>query len=363
MTSAAIGPMLLGDAGLHEALRSYVGARAQQVDGCEVTLRDGIAHLASLDVVEQGVYGLHSPEQFVRMCEVLGTVALDCMSQAFSLWCHRMATEYLYQADADSPARERYLPRLRSGEALGSTSFAAATANFLAGTPLSLTFRREGDHLVVNGRIAWASNLQAPFVSVAAAANEDDPSDRVVFAYTEGTPGLQLPGYPELLALQATSSTSPVFQGAVITDADILTRDFEPFVARVLATFLLLQSSFCWGLAVRALDEAGRSLEGPREVFAPTYEELRERLGSVEARLRAYASDPQRETIEHRALLQLRLDVGRLAVESVSLESKLAGGRGYMLHSGTARRLREAAFLPVQAPTEVQLQWLLARSA
>lgn len=363
MTSAATGPVLLGDVTLHEHLRAYVGSRAQQVDGCEVTLRDGIAYLASLGLVEQGVYGVHTPEQYTRMCEVVGTVALDCMSQAFSLWCHRMATEYLHQSDADRPVRERYLPRLRTGEVLGSTSFAAATANFLAGTPLSLTFRREGDHLVVNGRIAWASNLQPPFVSVAAAANEDDPNDRVVFVYTEDTPGIQLPGYPELLALQATSSTSPVFQDAIVSEDDVLTRDFEPFVARILATFLTLQSSFCWGLSVRALDEAGKSLDGPREVFAPTYEDLRERLGSVEARLRAYAADERRDEIEHRALLQLRLDAGRLAVESVSLESKLAGGRGYMLHSGTARRLREAAFLPVQAPTEVQLQWLLARSA
>lgn len=355
--------MLLEDSALHDAVRSYVGARAQQVDGCEVMLRDGIAHLASLGAVERGVYGLHAPEDFTRMCEVVGTVALDCMSQAFSLWCHRMATEYLHQADEDSPARARFLPLLRTGQTLGSTSFAAATANFLAGTPLSLTFRREGDHLVVNGRIAWASNLQPPFVSVAAAANEDDPSDRVVFAYTEATPGLELGKYPELLALQATSSTSPLFKDAIVTSDDILTYDFEPFVARVLATFLLLQSSFCWGLSVRALDEAGQQLDGPKEVFAPTYQDLRERLGSVEARLRAYSAHPHREEVEHRALLQLRLDAGRLTVDSVALESKLAGGRGYMLHSGTARRLREAAFLPVQAPTEVQLQWLLARSA
>ncbi|MGE3960113.1 MAG: hypothetical protein AB7F65_00355 [Dehalococcoidia bacterium] len=363
MTSAATGPMLLADARLHEALRSYVGARAQQVDSCEVTIREGIAHLADLGATELGVFGVHRPEDFTLQCEVVGTIALDCMSQAFSLWCHRMATEYLHQADTDSVARARFLPLVRSGATLGSTSFAAATANYLAGTPLPLTFRREGDHLVVNGRIAWASNLQPPFVSVAAAVNEDDPTERIVFAYTEATPGLQLGGYPEILALQATSSTSPAFKDAIVTEDDILTRDFEPFVARVLATFLLLQCSFCWGLATRSLDEAAQQLEGPKTVLAPAYEEIRERLGSVEARLRAYSSHPHREEIEHRALLQLRLDAGRLAVESVALESKLAGGRGYMLHSGTARRLREAAFLPVQSPTEIQLQWLLARSA
>jgi hypothetical protein len=33
----------------------------------------------------------------------------------------------------------------------------------------------------------------------------------------------------------------------------------------------------------------------------------------------------------------------------------LTGGRGYLTASATNRRLREAAFLPVQSPSEVQL--------
>ncbi|MCK9486017.1 MAG: acyl-CoA/acyl-ACP dehydrogenase [Dehalococcoidia bacterium] len=363
MTTTVAEPVLLRDETLHQALRAYVGSRAQQVDGCEVTLREGIAHISSMGVGDLGVYERDTPDQFSQMCEVLGTLSLDCMSQAFAMWCHRMATEYVHQADADSPVRERFLAGLTAGEILGSTSFAAATANYLAGTPLTLTFRRTADGMVLNGRIAWASNLQPPFVSIGAAANEDDPQDRVIFAFTEATPGLRLPAYPELLALQATSSTSPVFEDAVITDADILTRDFDRFVGRVLPTFLLLQSSFCWGLSTRALSEAGALLDGPREILAPAYEDLRARFESASGRLREYAGHPHREDLEHRPLLQLRLDFGRLTVEAVSLESKLAGGRGYMLHSGTARRLREAAFLPVQAPTEVQLQWLLARSA
>ena len=55
MTSTAAGPVLLDDASLHERVRDYVGARAQQVDGCEVALRDGIAHLASLGAGARGI--------------------------------------------------------------------------------------------------------------------------------------------------------------------------------------------------------------------------------------------------------------------------------------------------------------------
>jgi len=362
-TDSPAGPRLLADPTLHEAIRSYVGPRASEVDACLCTLREGLAHLASLGAVDVGVLSRDAASDFERMCEVTATVALDDMSQAFSLWAHRMAIEYLNQSDSGCHLRSTYLPRLLAAEVIGSTSFASATANFLAGTPLPLTFRRQADGgLLVNGRIAWASNLEVPFLSVAAAANVDDPADRVVFAYSEATPGLKLPEYPKLLALQSTASTSPLFEEARIAPDEILTHDFTGFVNRVFPTFLMIQCSFCWGMSRRSLAEAEQALAGPSEILREDFDALQARLASAESRLRSMASHVDRTQIDKRDLLQLRLDFGRLAVDSVALEAKVAGGRGYMLHSGTSRRLREAAFLPVQAPTEVQLRWLLSRS-
>jgi alkylation response protein AidB-like acyl-CoA dehydrogenase len=362
MTLLCTGPRLLTDDALHEAIRGYVGPRASEVDAGRCALREGLTHLDALGALNLGVLGRDGAAAFERMCEVTATVALDDMSQAFALWAHRMAIEYLHQADDACRLGADLLPRLLAGTVIGSTSFASATAHFLAGTPLPLTFRRQpGGGLAVNGRIAWASNLEAPFLSVAAAANADDPEDRVVFAYSEATPGLVLPEYPRLLALQATASTSPVFEQALIAPTHILSGDFPAFVRRVFPTFLLIQCAFCWGLSRRALAEAEAAISGPGEVLRSDLDELQDRAGEAEQRLRSLASHPDRTQIGTRDLLTLRLAWGRLAVEAVALEAKAVGGRGYMLHSGTARRLREAAFLPVQAPTEVQLRWLLSR--
>lgn len=364
MAEPAAGPRVLADDALHKAIRAYVGPRAPEVDACQCTLREGLAHLAELGAVDLGVLRRDDASVFERMCEVTATVALDDMSQAFSLWAHRMAIEYLFQSDEACHLRSTVLPRLLKAEVLGSTSFASATANYLAGTPLPLTFKRRPDGgLVVSGRIAWASNLEPPFLSVAAAANADDPTDRVVFAYSEATPGLKLPEYPRILALQSTASTSPLFEEAQVAPEEILTQDFEGFVGRIFPTFLMIQCSFCWGMSRRALAEAEAGLAGPAEILRDDYEALHARFTDAETRLRTMASTADRTQIAHRELLQLRLDFGRLAVDSVGLEAKIAGGRGYMLHSGTSRRLREAAFLPVQAPTEIQLRWLLSRSA
>ncbi|MGO2608462.1 MAG: hypothetical protein ACTIMA_07630, partial [Brachybacterium tyrofermentans] len=55
-----------------------------------------------------------------------------------------------------------------------------------------------------------------------------------------------------------------------------------------------------------------------------------------------------------------RLESALLAGRATRLEQKVVGGRGYALGSDTSRRAREAAFLPVQSPTETHLRHLLA---
>ena len=58
----------------------------------------------------------------------------------------------------------------------------------------------------------------------------------------------------------------------------------------------------------------------------------------------------------------LRLDAAHLATSATQLELAVKGGGAYAASSPTARRVREALFLPVQSPTEAQLQWELRHS-
>lgn len=52
----------------------------------------------------------------------------------------------------------------------------------------------------------------------------------------------------------------------------------------------------------------------------------------------------------------VRLGALHLVAEAVNLDGVLQGGAGFRADSPTSRRRREAAFLPVQALTEVQLR-------
>lgn len=351
------------DVPTRERIASFLDPRAASVDSCAAAVRDGVSYLSeTLSIAGDDTSPNHHLD---RVAATIATAAGSCMSSAFSLWCHRMVLEYVSRAPRGSRLRRDVLPALIRTELLGSTALAAAMAHHVCGAPLPVEWRREGDDLVLDGRINWASNLFPPgFILVTAAARADTggAGDPLILAIPGAAAGLEIQPYPQLLALQATGSSSIVLRDVHIPTGNLIADDFTPFIAGVRPTFLLLQSSFCWGLAHAALAEARLGLRGIAEVFQDDLESLASRahtLGSqLSSRARvAGAGTPIRE------IVRARLDCAQLATAAVALEAKIAGGRGYVRTCTTARRLREAAFLPVQAPTEGQLRWELSRSA
>jgi alkylation response protein AidB-like acyl-CoA dehydrogenase len=360
------GDGLLLEPALREVVAGYLDPRVTGNDTVTAPdpagIREALAFLGER-VLEGSADGTDGPNaRLGRVAGAIATAAWSDMSVAFTLWCHRMVLEYLWCAPAASGLCTDVLPRVARTEVLGSTALAAAMAHHVAGTPLPITWRPEGRALVLAGRVSWASNLFPPhFVMVTAAAHADD--GRVLIVALPGdAPGLSIDPYPRLLALQATGSSSVALRDVRAREEWVVTADFTGFVTRVRPIFLLLQSSFCLGLAARALSEARRTLRGPNEVFRAELEALEERATGLTRAMSLRLLD-RGASAPIRDLVQTRLDAAQLATAAVALEAKQAGGRGYVTTSPTARRLREAAFLPVQAPTEGQLRWELSRSA
>lgn len=167
-------------------------------------------------------------------------------------------------------------------------------------------------------------------------------------------------GLSDLLALNATRSAALQFTDVFIPTADIMTDDLPVFLTAVRGPFLLLQVAFCLGLAAAALNSAVAGLGGVNKVFRTDAQEVSSEYRRLRRQLVAMAEDSTGQA--KLALLKLRLDAALLAGAATRLEANVVGGRGYQSRSPTARRLREAAFLPVQAPTEGHLRWEIQHS-
>ncbi|MBP1326748.1 alkylation response protein AidB-like acyl-CoA dehydrogenase [Leucobacter exalbidus] len=285
---------------------------------------------------------------------LLESVAGECMSSAFSLWAHRMVIEYLRAAGGF----DALLDELLAGRRAGSIAMATAMQEISGVGAVPTLAVREGDGYRVTGRIAWASNIAPGSVVVfpaRVASSLDDATDsgeRVILVTTIGSEGLSTREVQDLLALGATRSAMLQFEGVFVGAEAVVANSFDACRARR-STHLLLQAAFCAGLAGRSLEEAAKQLQGPGGVLAARHAQLAQELQELDQTLHAYIDGI--DTVDHRSVTVLRYQIARLAGVTTRHELTLVGGRGYVTTSATNRRLREASFLSVQSPSEVQL--------
>lgn len=105
--------------------------------------------------------------------------------------------------------------------------------------------------------------------------------------------------------------------------------------------------------------ESSGLLTGLGVEFSDEYRALVKRFEILRRNLYQYAAEP--DAVSIRDLVAFRLEGSNIAVAATRLEAMLRGGAGYAASSATNRRFREAAFLPIQSPSEGQLRWELAK--
>jgi alkylation response protein AidB-like acyl-CoA dehydrogenase len=284
----------------------------------------------------------------VRLVRELATRSL---AAAFAAWSQRMVIEYLRCCPPPESAAG-VVRALRTGEVPGATALAPAISDLAGRAELPLVAAPDGDGWRLSGRIGWASNLFDDAVVVTPARTRDE--GRLVVLFRRTAPGVTPAPLHDLLGLNGTGTGALELDGVAVGRGQVLSDDLADFMALCRPAMLLLQSALAVGLADAALDQAAARLTGGTAVLRPEHEELAGRRDDVGIRMEDQAAS--RVGIAPGDLARVRLDAMDVAARAVRLESAVSGSSGYLAGSATARRVREAAFLPVQAPTEAQLR-------
>jgi alkylation response protein AidB-like acyl-CoA dehydrogenase len=334
-----------------------IGAKARAVDRGEADTAHALVELSRNGYAGLGL-GLNRDGRLVEMVDVVRAVAGKCMSTAFSLWAHRMTAEYLMLAGLEDEAS-----LLLAGEKLGVTAMAEAFRTLAGNGKVEVMAKRVFGGWQLNGKIRWASNLYGNAVVVTIAKLDDDQYLIVKFDIDSSgvIPGKML----ELMALGSTRSSSLELKDLLIPDEQVLATNVFEFLPPVRAPFLLLQSSFCLGLTEASLASAEGEIAkgGPLELLVDEVASLRDGAKALATSIRNLANRVGTSAPPLPAeLLETRLLAADLALAATRLEANAVGGRGYITGTDTSRRLREAAFIPIQSPSHVQLKWEL-RSA
>lgn len=339
----------LADYADHDFVRGLAAGRAEAVDAATTSPFETLRELGSRGLLDLGLRG-----SLVPQAAVVFDLAAECTATAFSLWAHRASIEYLHATGTEISEA------MRTGAVPGCSAMAPAFKHAAGIGQIPVTLSRRGERSVLNGTVPWASNLYPEGVVVLPAVRED--GRHVVVRTRVAAAGVQVRLLEDLMALNATASGILSFEDVdVDPSVDLLSDDLPSFLSAVRGPFLLLQSAFCLGLAAAALTSAQQCLQGVAEVFREELEEAVTDHRHLRAALVRMAGAPREQPPGD--VLRLRLDAALLTGRATRLEGKVVGGRGYARSSPTARRIREAAFLPVQSPTEGHLRWQLQKLA
>ena len=280
------------------------------------------------------------------------------LSVGFTIWAHLMTQTYL--ANANKPAASAVEQSLRSGARPGITGMAAAFKEFAGCGEIELTATPVEGGYRVTGKLNWASNLYDDAVLVTAVRTDD--GDRLLIFVESGAEGLTFGKPFGLLGLNATASAWVSLENVFVPESQVLTHDFDAFILQVRPTFVVLQIAECIGVAEAAIAAASERLFGVNATFADEVQDIAARVSDIIARQESIITRVGNSDISPVELLELRLDAAEVAVAAANVEVRVAGGAGYAKSSPASRRFREAAFIPVQSPSEAQLRWELERA-
>jgi alkylation response protein AidB-like acyl-CoA dehydrogenase len=342
---------------------------ALAADGCfraGVPQALGGVHGTAHDTSHGGVHGTahgtsHGDvrDAILRIAEV----ARYSVTAAFVFWGQRSFIEYLLQS-SNHALRDRLLPSLLDGTLAGATGLSNAM-KFLSGMePLSVQGTANGDGWVLNGKLAWITNLRPQRFVAAAAVAPVDGGMPLVAMFASGDAGVQRSDNLALIAMRG-SNTAAIHLEQVAVPADyVIAAQAPEWLARVRPAFLGMQCGMSIGLATAALEKAAAVAAQGRGQLADDIASAQQSLQALTQQLLDGVAD-DRFVSAAPGIFKLRIALADLVQRAVTLELHAKGGHAYLMHEedGFARRLRESAFIPVITPSITQLQAALAKHA
>jgi alkylation response protein AidB-like acyl-CoA dehydrogenase len=143
-------------------------------------------HIKALS--EMGIMGMNVPAEYGGMgldpytlLEAMANISATCASTGSMVSAHFLASDSIKFGGSEEQ-RQKYLPLLASGQALGAFALTEPTAG---SDPASMTTRatREGDHYIIKGTKHFISNAGAADIFVIYAKTDPAAGGKVISAF------------------------------------------------------------------------------------------------------------------------------------------------------------------------------------
>ena len=329
---------------------------------------------------ELGLLGITVPERWggADLGYLAHVIAMEEISRAsgavgLSYGAHSNLCVNQLRLNGSDDQRDRYLPRLVSGEHVGALAMSEPQAGSDV-TSMQLRAEKRADHYVLNGRKMWITNGPDADVLVVYAKTDPAAGPRGISAFIveRGFAGFSTAQKLDKLGMRGSSTCELVFEDCAVPEANRL--GAENAGVRVLMSGLdyerVVLAGGPLGLMAAALDLVLPYVRERKQFGQPigTFELMQAKIADMYTALsasRAFAYGVARACDAGRAkrrdaaacILFAADNATRVALEAI----QALGGNGYINDYPAGRLLRDAKLYEIGAGTQEIRRMLIGR--
>jgi len=187
---------------------------------------------------EHGFLGVLVPEQYggaglgyQEYITVITEVAKVCSSIGLSVAAHNSLCTGHILAFGNEEQKQKYLPKLATGEWIGAWGLTEANTGSDAGR-MQCVAEKDGDYYVLNGTKNWITHGISGNVAVVIARTGEllDSHGMTAFVVERGTPGFSGGKKENKLGMRASETAEMIFDNCRIHKSQVLGQEGEGFI-------------------------------------------------------------------------------------------------------------------------------------
>nr|WP_216362449.1 isovaleryl-CoA dehydrogenase [Legionella quinlivanii] len=329
---------------------------------------------------EMGLLGITAGEEYggADMGYLAHVIAMEEISRAsasvgLSFGAHSNLCVNQISLNASPAQKEKYLPRLISGEFVGALAMSEANSGSDV-MSMQLQAKRSGDHFILNGTKMWITNGPDADVLVVYAKTEKDAGSKGITAFIieKGFPGFKTAQKLDKLGMRGSNTCELVFNNCEVPAENILGELNQG--AKVLMSGLdyerTILSAGPVGIMQACLDVVLPYVHERKQFDKPIgeFQFIQGKLADMYTQLtasRAYvysvAAACDKHQVSRKDAAGVILYTAERATQMALEAIQILGGNGYINEYPTGRLLRDAKLYEIGAGTSEVRRMLIGR--